>query len=146
MSHRDELNPYEKRRNATRDKLHAALQRLLDKRPVHPSLQRRAYRLTVATLAREARVGRNAIYSNHRVIIEALRAGLPARPAGATEGNVKQREMIDALKLAERRLVTENAGLLKRALDAEAQADRHRRHNARLIAERDAAHRPVRIR
>lgn len=146
MSRLKELSHYEKRRDATRHKLHAALQRLLDKHPVHPSLQARAYRLTVATLAREARVGRNAIYSNHRVIIEALRAGTPTRAARSTEDELGQRAMIETLKAAERRLITENAALLKRALDAEAEADRHRRLNARLIAERDAMQRPRRIR
>jgi hypothetical protein len=49
------------------------------------------------------------------------------------------------MKVAERRMITENVVLLKRALDAEAEAARHRKHNARLIAERDAALRPVRI-
>jgi hypothetical protein len=37
------------------------------------------------------------------------------------------------------RLVTENAVLLKRILEAETEADRQKRHNARLIAERDHA-------
>lgn len=41
--------------------------------PTHPDLQKRSYRLTVATLAREARVGRNAIYTNHRSMIDELR-------------------------------------------------------------------------
>jgi hypothetical protein len=134
------------RMHATRHKLHAALQRLIDERPVHPSLQGRTYRLTVTTLAREARVCRNAIYSNHRVIIEALRAGAPAQVTRSTQDELEQHSVIEALKAAERRLVTENATLLKRALDAEAEAERHRRHNARLIAERDQANRAVRIR
>lgn len=146
MSRLNQLSPYERRTYATRDRLHAALQRLIDKRPVHPSLQDRNYRLTVATLAREARVSRNAIYTNHRVIIEALRAEAPSRAARATQDELGQRAMIETLKAAERRLITENAALLKRALDAEAEADRHRRQNARLIAERDALQRPLRIR
>ncbi|CAN7673141.1 hypothetical protein LJR231_005377 [Phyllobacterium sp. LjRoot231] len=41
--------------------------------PTHPDLQKQSYRLIVATLAREARVGRNAIYTNHRSMIEELR-------------------------------------------------------------------------
>lgn len=146
MSRLKQLSPYERRTYATRDRLHAALQRLIDKRPVHSSLRGRTYRLTVATLAREARVSRNAIYTNHRVIIEALRAGAPARAARATQDELGHRAMIETLKTAERRLITENAALLKRALDAEAEADRHRRQNARLIAERDALQRPRRIR
>lgn len=41
--------------------------------PIHPDLQKRSYRLTVATLAQEVRVGRNAIYTNHRSMIDELR-------------------------------------------------------------------------
>ena len=43
------------------------------------------------------------------------------------------------MKVAVRRMITENAVLLKRALDAEAEAAQLRKHNARLIAGRDAA-------
>ncbi|WP_321884128.1 hypothetical protein [Burkholderia cepacia] len=55
----------------------------------------------------------------------------------------QQRAVIDVLKAEQRRLVTENATLLKRAVDAEAAAARHQRQNARLIKERDEAHRPI---
>ncbi|MBE7608397.1 hypothetical protein G6O43_26140, partial [Salmonella enterica subsp. enterica serovar 4:-:1,2] len=37
----------------------------------------------------------------------------------------------------------ENAVLLKRILDAETEVERQKRHNARLIAERDRAVKPV---
>jgi hypothetical protein len=57
----------------------------------------------------------------------------------------EQRATIGAMRAAERRMITENAVLLKRARDAEAEATRHRKHSARLITERDAALRPVRI-
>lgn len=43
-------------------------------------------------------------------------------------------------------MITENAVLLKRALLAESEAERHRKHNARLTAERDRAVRPRPIR
>ena len=39
----------------------------------HPTLQRSRYRLTVATLARESSVAHNAIYTNHRMLIDELR-------------------------------------------------------------------------
>jgi hypothetical protein len=39
--------------------------------------------------------------------------------------------------------VTENAVLLKRILEAETEVERQKRHNARLIAERDRAVKPV---
>ncbi len=141
------LGPYEERRRRTRNKLRAALERLVAGRPIDPTLRKIRYRLTVSTLAREASVGRNAIYTNHRALIEELRHATlqdGRSPSGRAVNKLDdQRAMIDVMKVAERRMITENAVLLKRALDAEAEAARHRKHNARLIAERDAALRPV---
>lgn len=116
--------------------------------PTHPDLQKRSYRLTVATLAREARVGRNAIYTNHRSMIDELRRAshrkvVPEKLAAWEDKLAQQRSLIQVLQIEERRLVTENAALLKRILEAETEADRQKRHNARLIAERDHAVRPV---
>jgi hypothetical protein len=142
-------DPYEERRLRTRNKLCAALERLVAGRPIDPTLRKVRYRLTVSTLAREANVGRNAIYTNHRVLVEELHHATlqdSQSPRGRAKNKLdEQRALIDVMKVAERRLVTENAVLLKRALDAEAEADRHRKHNARLVAERDAALRPLRI-
>src|SRR5208283_3468700 len=59
--------PHEKRLRNTDRKLREALERLVKGMPTHPDLQKRSYRLTIATLAHEARVGRNAIYTNHRL-------------------------------------------------------------------------------
>ncbi|WP_269274629.1 hypothetical protein [Sinorhizobium psoraleae] len=67
------LTPHEKRLRNTDRKLREALERLVKGLPTHPDLQKRSYRLTIATLAREARVGRNAIYTNHRSMIDELR-------------------------------------------------------------------------
>ena len=67
------LTPPEKRLRNTERKLREALERLVKGLPTHPDLQKRPYRLSIATLAREARVGRNAVYTNHRPIIEELR-------------------------------------------------------------------------
>jgi len=143
------LGPYEERRQRTRNKLRAALERLVAGRPIDPALRKLRYRLTVSTLAREACVGRNAIYSNHRVVIEELHHATLQNgrrsPGNATNKLNDQHVTLDAMKVAERRMITENAVLLKRALDAEAEAAQHHKHNARLIAERDAALRPVRI-
>jgi len=133
----------------TQNKLRAALERLVAGRPIDPTLRKTRYRLTVSALAREASVGRNAIYTNHRAIIEELHHATlqnSRSPPGSQKNKLDdQRAMIDVMKVAERRMITENALLLKRALDAEAEAARHRKQNARLIAERDAALRPVRI-
>jgi hypothetical protein len=143
------FSAYEKRRHASGAKLRDALERLVQGRPIHPQHQG-GYKLTVAALAREAGVGRNAIYTNHRAILEALTAAGAAGPASPpTSWQDKIDELhgvIRAMKLEERRLITQNALLLQRARAAESEADRHRRHNARLVAERDAARCAVPIR
>lgn len=73
------LNPYEKRRQETHRKLRDALDRLIKGTPQHGSLQDRRYTLSVASLAREAGVARNAIYTNHRSMIDALRQAAQQR-------------------------------------------------------------------
>ena len=142
------LTPHEMRLRNTDRKLRDALERLVKGMPAHPDLQKRSYRLTVATLAREARVGRNAIYTNHRSMINELRRAsdrkiVPEKLAAWEDKLAQQRTLIQVLQIEERRLATENAVLLKRILDAEADAERHKRHNARLIAERDRAVKPA---
>jgi hypothetical protein len=106
------------------------------------------YRLTVTTLAREARVGRNAIYANHREMIDALRRAdqqriVPDKLAAWEDKLAQQRSLIQALQIDERRLVTENAVLLKRLLEAQAEATRQKRHADQLIAERDQGLKPI---
>jgi hypothetical protein len=142
------LSPYEKRRSTTHRKLQEALERLVKGLPTHPALQKHPYRLTVTALAREARVGRNAIYTNHREIIEELRRadqrrGVPETLATWEDKFAQQRSLIQVLRIEEQRLVTENAVLLKRLLEAEAEAARQKRHNDRLVAERDQACKPI---
>ena len=63
-------NPHDRRMQATAEKLRAALDRLTGGagEPSDVSTQR----LTVAALAREAGVSRNAIYANHRDILDDL--------------------------------------------------------------------------
>jgi hypothetical protein len=142
------VSQYDKRLGDTHRRLSDALERLINGRSNDPALQKTQNRFTVATLAREAGVGRNAIYTNHRALLEELRqAALKVSPKAAQREDklVEQRMTIETLKLNERRMITENAVLLKRALDSEAQADRHCKQNARLIAERDAGLRPVSI-
>ncbi len=142
------LNPYERRRQATDRKLRDALARMIDSTPHDASLQERRCRLSVASLAREAGVARNAIYTNHRAMIDALRQatqqqGVPSRRKSWEDQLAQQRAVIDLLKAQQRRLVTENAALLKRALDSEAAAARHQRQSARLLAEQDRERKPV---
>jgi hypothetical protein len=139
------INPYEKRRRAIEARLRDALERLVQGRPAHAAHQN-GYRLTIAALAREAGIGRNAIYTNHRAILDLLAAAAAGSSAPPTTWQDKIDELhgiIRTMKQAERRQITHNAQLLARARAAEAEADRHRRHNARLIAQRDTALRAV---
>jgi hypothetical protein len=143
-----ELTPPEKRLRNTGRRLREALERLVKGLPTHPDLQKRAYGLTIATLAREARVGRNAIYTNHRSMIDELRRArerkiIPDKLVAWEDKLTQQRALIQVLQFEERRMMTENAVLLKRILDAEAELERQKRHNARLIAERDRAAKPI---
>ncbi len=138
-------NIYAKRRAATDRKLRAALERLLKGLPTHPDLKPGRYRVTVATLAKEARIARSAIYANHSSLIDDI-ARVSATPdtqsiASWSDKLAEQRAVITQMKLDVRRTVTENAALLKRALDAEAEAASLRRRNARLATV--AAHEPI---
>jgi hypothetical protein len=120
---------YEHQRRVTAGKLGNALDGLLRGVPEHPSLRGRPYRLTVATLAREAGVGRCAIYTNHRGILEEFAAAgkhraVPHPLAALHKKLAQQRSVIAAMQLQLRRLATENAGLLRRAVEAEQRAER----------------------
>lgn len=142
------LNPYEKRLQETDRKLRDALDRLIKGMPRDASLEKQRYRLSVASLAREAGVARNAIYTNHRAMIDALRQvaqrrDVPSKLESWEDKLAQQRAVIDVLKTEQRCLATENAALLRRAIDAEAVAARHQRQNARLLKERDDARRPI---
>lgn len=145
------VTPYEDRRQVTAGKLRDALDRLVRGVPEHPSLCDRPYRLTVATLAREAGVGRNAIYTNHRGILEALaeagkRRAVPDALTAVDKKLAEQRSIIAALQLQLRQLATENAGLLRRAVEAERRAERADQRNAQMTREIDALRRPVALR
>ena len=104
------LTPHEKRLRNTDRKLREALERLVKGMPTHPDLQKRSYRLTIATLAHEARVGRNAIYTNHRSMIDELRRAsdrkiVPEKLAAWEDKLAQQRSLIQVLQIEERRRV-----------------------------------------
>jgi len=104
---------------------------------------------TVAALARAAGVGRNIIYTHHAAVLTALRE-LQSRREGATERAATEADHArTALGDAEARIIalaTQNAGLLKRAGEAEQRAERLERRNAQLVQELDRIRRPAPIR
>ncbi|MDE1918582.1 MAG: hypothetical protein KGJ57_21300 [Sphingomonadales bacterium] len=119
--------PQEQRRANTAARLKAALDRLVAA----------GAKLTVAELAREAGVGRNAIYVNHRTIIAELiavasRRDTKARPSRNGLSQTDWRAEVADLKEQLRATATENALLLKRALDAEQAMARAERRQALL--------------
>lgn len=143
--------PYDRRIQATAEKLRAALHRLVRGAPERPASRRSADRLTVAALAREAGVARNAIYTNHRDILDDLararkRQTVPDRLDSTEQKSAEQRAVIDEMQLQIRQLGTENAGLLRRAVEAECLAERADRRIAQLAREIDALRRPAVLR
>lgn len=141
-------NPLDRRVQATAEKLRAALDRLVCGSDESPMIERQ---LTVAALAREARVGRNAIYANHRDILdELIRARQRQRPPDRTvidkDKITEQRSVIEDMQQQIRQLATENAGLMRRAIEAEHRADRAERRCAQLTKEVDTLRRPMLLR
>jgi hypothetical protein len=134
--------PQARRRARTEVRLREALARLLHDGSRRP---------TVAALAREAGVGRNAIYAYHGAILAELRQaatrqGVDSKAGSDADHALDRRRLIAELKNQLRRLATENAALLKRALDAEANAARLDRQAAQLSRELDEMRRPVPLR
>lgn len=139
----DRPTPQQKRRDATREELKAALARLVASG--HPR------RLAVAVLAREAGVGRNAIYANHADVIAELRRAarqrVLAQPVVEKPSAVANWRAVAAdLRGQNQLLATENARLLKRALDAEQAAARSEKQAAALRVELRKTGEPVRVR
>ena len=134
--------PQARRRARTEARLREALARLLHDGSRRP---------TVAALARGAGVGRNAIYANHRAILDELRQaatrpGISSHVESDTDRGLEHRRVIAGLKNQLRQLATQNAALLKRALNAEAKAVRLDRRASQLTREIDEMHRPVPLR
>lgn len=145
MSKTTTTDPHDRRMQATAEKLRAALDRLAGESDGPPTASIR--RLTVAALAREARVGRNAIYANHRDILDELtrirqRQRVPSPIVAITDKVAEQRAVVDAMQCQLRQLATENAGLMRRAIEAERRADRAEHRSAQLTKELDSHRRP----
>lgn len=136
----DLSTPQARRRASTDARLHDALASLANDAATPP---------TVAALARAAGVGRNIIYTHHAEVLDALR-DLQAQRVVATKTMATDEERTrSALQEAEIRIIalaTQNAGLLKRAVEAEQRAERLERRNAQLVQELDRIRRPAPIR
>jgi hypothetical protein len=137
-----DTTPQARRRARTAERLREALAHLLRDGSRRP---------TVAALAREAGIGRNAIYANHRTILNELRQAATRNGADSqgerdADRGLEHRRVIAELKNQLRQLATQNAALLKRALDAEAKATRLDRRAAQLAREIDDMRRPIPLR
>lgn len=144
MTIRPAANPHDARMQATADRLRAALDRLTAGSGATASM-------TVAALAREAGVGRNAIYANHRDILDQLtrarqRQRASASHPAAVDRITEQRRLIDDMQHQLRHLATENAGLLRRVIEAEQRADRAERRSAQLTKGIGSLQRPTMLR
>jgi hypothetical protein len=136
---------------ATAEKLRAALDRLVRGTPDRPASRNSVHPLTVAALAREAGVARNAIYTNHRGVLDELaqarvRKTVPDHLDSTEQKIAKQRAVVDDMQFQIRQLATENAGLLRRAVEAELLAERADRRSAQLTRQIDALRRPAILR
>ncbi len=142
-------NPHDRRMQATAEKLRAALDRLTGGAGEHSDAS--TQRLTVAALAREAGVGRNAIYANHRGILDELirarqQQRVPDQIITIEDKITEQHNVIEDMQQQIRQLATENAGLMRRAIEAERRADRAERRSAQLTKEVDTLRRPTLLR
>ena len=111
---------YGARLRKTEKALREALERLVKGIPTHPKLKDAGYRLNVSTLALEARVSRNAIYTNHKGIAEDLKAAqrrskrMPKTIENVDDKVRELRAIIREQELEKRKLATENALLIHR--------------------------------
>lgn len=135
------ITPQQKRRDTTAHRLRSALARLLAREG--------GVKLSVAALAREAGVGRNAIYVNHRdVIAELLQTASHETDRTVASKGVPEtdwRAVAAELKEQVRGLATENAQLLRRAQEAELAAVRIEKRAAKLDLELRALRSPVHL-
>ncbi len=82
----------------------------------------------------------NSVWCPHA--IARLRV-VPSKLESWEDKSAEQRAVIEMLKTEQRRLVTENAALLKRAIDAKTAAARHQQQYARLLAQSERDRRNV---
>lgn len=91
---------------------------------------------SVTDLARESGVGRNAIYTSHRRVLAMLRGTPDGRRSKTPRPPSVERALrveITALTEQVQKIGIENAGLVKRTLDAERKAERLTKQVAELL-------------
>ena len=106
----------------------AALDRLVEGKATHVKHAGRAIKITPASVAREAGLSRNPLYTTHRALLSEIEAATqrstPAADLGATVAGLEARIVelhsdVRRLGTEKRLLATENLGLLHRARQAE---------------------------
>ena len=117
------MTHYEKRRLATLKRVEEALDRLIKGYPTHEGLKDSLCRITVTTVAKEARVSRNTVYALPNIVerIEKIAEQWdPAsRPPTKDDKIDELRHINKDQQVQLRQLATENAILLKRTMAAE---------------------------
>lgn len=122
-------------------KYRAALERLIQGKGMHPDHTGRPVRITPAAVAREAGMGRNALYTTHKALLDEIEAATtnptPAAELAATIARLQAEnsELREATRKAaqeKRALATENLALLHRARVAEERVAAGDRENAEL--------------
>jgi len=90
-------------------------------------------------------VSRNTIYAEHSEFLDELASANPRGPANNPPAPKPEtatlRALIGQLQEQKRMLATENAGLLKRAIDAEKAVARLEKQNAKLVQDLSVARR-----
>lgn len=105
-------------------------------------------KLAVAELARRAGVGRNVIYTHHASVLVELRRHRAERLRAARGDGREPRKRASVREMHGKvvEAATQNAVLLRRALEAEARAERAELRNVQLVKEltRLSQPRPIR--
>ena len=105
-----------------------ALERLVEGRATHAKHAGRAIKITPASVAREAGLSRNPLYTTHRTLLSEIEAATqrptPAADLGTTVARLEAQIVelhadVRRLGTEKRLLATENLGLLHRARQAE---------------------------
>jgi len=126
-----------KRHAATEQALRQAWERMRAGAPTHPDLVDGGP-LSIAAVCREAGCSRNALYDGHPELLAEIRSAIAGqrslRPQ-ADQGRTRSRleDELAACRTDRRRLISENAALLLRALTAEEALARLKRHSPRPL-------------